>query len=85
MDLRLYSPSIAASKERIVSRGRSQRLRVGFERSGSTANVSDWVRWETCTRTDSIAVGIGMGEGAERLESGLFERSGDWTSLATGT
>jgi hypothetical protein len=45
MDLRLYSVSMAASKERIVSSGRSQRLRVGLERSGSTVSVSDWMRW----------------------------------------
>ena len=36
MDLRLlYPPSIAASKLRIVSNGRSHLLRVGLERSGS--------------------------------------------------
>ena len=34
---RLYSPSIEASKERIVSSGRSHRERVGLERSGSAA------------------------------------------------
>ena len=33
--LRLYEPSIAASKDRIVSRGRSIRGRVGLDRSGS--------------------------------------------------
>lgn len=32
---RLYDPSIAASKDRIVSSGRSNRGRVGFDRSGS--------------------------------------------------
>lgn len=40
MDCRvLYSASIAASKDLIVSRGRSQRGRVGFERSGSAAEM----------------------------------------------
>lgn len=33
--LRLYDPSIAASKDRMVSSGRSIRGRVGFDRSGS--------------------------------------------------
>ncbi len=33
--LRLYDPSIAASKDRMVSRGRSIRGRVGLDRSGS--------------------------------------------------
>lgn len=36
---RLYAPSIAASKERIVSRGRSNRDRVGLDRSGSAGQV----------------------------------------------
>lgn len=34
--LELYVPSTAASKERIVSRGRSMRRREGFDRSGSS-------------------------------------------------
>ena len=33
--LRLYDPSIAASKDRIVSSGRSMRDLVGLDRSGS--------------------------------------------------
>lgn len=33
--LRLYEPSIAASKDRMVSSGRSIRGRVGLDRSGS--------------------------------------------------
>jgi hypothetical protein len=37
-DLRLYSLSIAASKDRIVSKGLSHRGRVGFDRSGSTTS-----------------------------------------------
>lgn len=32
-----YAPFIAASKDRIVSRGRSNRGRVGLDRSGSAA------------------------------------------------
>lgn len=39
-DLRLYPPSIAFSNERMVSSGRSQRGRVGFERSGSAVQWS---------------------------------------------
>lgn len=35
--LRLFSPSIAASNERMVSSGRSRRGLVGFERSGSAS------------------------------------------------
>lgn len=34
---RLYEPSIAASKDRMVSSGRSSRGRVGLDRSGSAA------------------------------------------------
>lgn len=37
--LDLYSLSIAASKDLTVSRGRSQRERVGFERSGSAGEM----------------------------------------------
>ena len=36
---RACAPSIAASNARIVSRGRSSRCRVGFDRSGSTASA----------------------------------------------
>lgn len=36
----LYDPSIAASKDRIVSKGRSRRGRVGLDRSGSAISVS---------------------------------------------
>lgn len=37
--LRLYDPSIAASKDRIVSSGRSMRGRVGLDRSGSAGQA----------------------------------------------
>ena len=36
--LRLVFPSIAASKERMVSKGRSRRGRVGLEASGSAVD-----------------------------------------------
>ena len=39
--LRLYDPSIAASKDRIVSSGRSMRGRVGLDRSGSAGQASE--------------------------------------------
>ena len=41
---RLYPPSIALSNDLIVSRGLSQRGRVGFERSGS-ATERGQQRW----------------------------------------
>jgi hypothetical protein len=52
-DLRLlYPPSIAASKLRIVSKGRSHLLRVGFERSGSAGM---WSSGQPCAKTcDSV-------------------------------
>lgn len=36
-------------------------------------------------RTDRIAIEIFVVERAERLEGGLFERSGDWELSATST
>lgn len=42
---RLYSLSMAASNERIVSSGRSQRDRVGFERSGSAVLLAGIMRF----------------------------------------
>lgn len=36
----MYDPSMAASNDRMVSRGRSRRGRVGFDRSGSTGESS---------------------------------------------
>ena len=39
-DLRLYDPSMAASNDRMVSKGRSRRGRVGFDRSGSAGKSS---------------------------------------------
>lgn len=39
--LRLYDPSIAASKDRMVSSGRSIRGRVGLDRSGSAVGASE--------------------------------------------
>lgn len=36
---RVYVPSIAASKDRMVSSGRSRRGRVGFDRSGSAFHL----------------------------------------------
>ena len=36
IDFRLYAVSIDASKDLMVSSGRSHRYRVGFDRSGSS-------------------------------------------------
>lgn len=61
-DLRLSSvPSIAASKALIVSRGRSHRERVGFERSGSAAQfvVSQSLE-SVCARIVWRSIPIGL-------------------------
>ena len=54
---------MAASNDRIVSRGRSIRLRVGLERSGSARKVSKEILWriaiEECL-TDDVAVSVSM-------------------------
>jgi len=58
---RLLVPSAAALNDRIVSSGRSRRLRVGFERSGSASvDVSNMCRpMASDTRlTDDITVRI---------------------------
>ena len=56
-DLRAWLPSTAASKARIVSSGRSMRLLVGLDRSGSTAGRVSGRTWSArSVATYGIAV-----------------------------
>ena len=67
---RLYDPSIAASNDLMVSRGRSIRGRVGLERSGSTIRVSVMyiASWWKRSFTNKVSVRILMCNITDRLD-----------------
>ena len=73
--LRLYDPSIAASKDLIVSSGRSSRGRVGLDRSGSAAGASATTRYRqaigNCSTYD-VSIRIAVLHIANRLDGRLF-------------
>ena len=60
--LRLYDPSMAASKDRMVSSGRSIRGRVGLDRSGSAVKASETLvslsSWAFPTDDVSICIAV---------------------------
>ena len=60
--LRLYEPSIAASKDLIVSKGRSIRGLVGFDRSGSAVQVlattCAWSGWRYLTYDVALCIAV---------------------------
>lgn len=66
---RLYDPSMAASKDLMVSNGRSSRGRVGLDRSGSTIQgISDnFVSMEQADLTDDVSFRITMLQIPDRL------------------
>jgi hypothetical protein len=61
-EFREYLPSIAASNDRIVSRGLSHRLRVGLFRSGSAVKISAFspASATEVSRTDRVSMNIEM-------------------------
>jgi hypothetical protein len=63
---------MAASKERMVSSGRSHRLRVGFERSGSAELFHSQSiipnSEEGSVPTYWISIGIEMNDGSQRRQ-----------------
>lgn len=75
-DPRLYSPSICCSNLRIVSSGRSQRDRVGLERSGSAGIVSG-VLGRKRQPTNRISMLVLVLDCAERAQSGGLELLSD--------
>lgn len=64
--------------DRIVSKGRSMRLRVGFERSGSAAETCQCTVSATRVRrsglTDDISIVILVHDGPQVVHSGMFLR-----------
>jgi hypothetical protein len=83
---RLYPPSIALSNDLMVSRGLSQRGRVGFERSGSAAEESQRL-WSGTRRqrrrlTDYITITIFMLDVTERLEGRLLQDGGIFVGVS---
>ena len=58
----MYEPSIAASKDLIVSRGRSIRGLVGFDRSGSAVQVlamaCAWSEWQHLTNDVTLCIAV---------------------------
>lgn len=72
---------MAASKERIVSSGRSHRERVGLERSGSAAGrqLNDRGTDGCKQLTNWNTVSVGVLKGAQTLQGRLLERGGDCT------
>ena len=74
--LRALGPSIAASKLRMVSSGRSHRLRVGLDLSGSAieeetsvyAATRPKILWQVRARTYWVAEDVSMLDCSERCE-----------------
>jgi hypothetical protein len=65
-----YPPSIAASKDRIVSRGLSHRLRVGLDLSGSavqTVSFNSLAKQEDGP-TDRVALTVSMLDCSNRCQ-----------------
>lgn len=63
---------MAASKDRIVSKGRSSRGRVGLDRSGSASNCQLLSLVDKVERTDNVPMNVSMLDGPNRLDSRFF-------------
>jgi len=79
----LNSLSMALSNERMVSKGRSHRERVGLERSGSavaqhvSGEIARLFLSQHCQLTDDLSVAIKMWDGAKRLQRRRLKCSSD--------
>ena len=73
-DLRLYPPSMDASKDRMVSNGRSRRGRVGFDRSGSAgkSSVSLHLPYSCNLRTYDVSLCVAVLEVADAFHSRIL-------------